>query len=407
MTGTVTTGPAVLSRMMLGDRLVEYELRSRVLDGPTRLRILFPHGYGHDPQVRYPVLYLLHGGDDDYRSWTDEGQATESTEDMPFIVVMPHAGNGFYSDWVKPGRYGRVRWETFHIGELLPWIDRTFRTVAHRSGRALAGLSMGGFGAMSYAARHPDLFTAAASFSGALDTNRYTFVPEIAARRDGGPIGAIWGDRITQSVRWRAHNPWDLAPNLRGMSLTVRTGTGLPGPLNERAKPDPLEAIVFHESMRLHRRLERLGIKHDWHYGHGTHNWSYWSKDLRATLPTIADVFANPTTTPTPFTHVSAEDDYRVRGWSVHFRRPRMEFSTLANAHCGGFTLIGSGTATVRTAGWFEPDREHKIAVDGPYDQRTVVVRADPAGRLALSLRLGPSGHGRRHTVQVSISEGT
>ncbi|MGC7095214.1 alpha/beta hydrolase [Amycolatopsis lurida] len=389
-------GARVVSRCVLGARLVEYELDSPVLRERTRLRVLFPDGYPDDGP--FPVLYLLHGGEDDYRSWTDKGGATESAEDAPVIVVMPDARNGFYSDWVGPGRHGRTRWETFHITELVPWVDRTFHSEARRESRALAGLSMGGFGAMSYAARHPDLFSAAASFSGALDTNRYTFVPGIAARRDGGAPGAIWGDRRTSAVRWRAHNPWDLAVNLRGMTLVVRTRSGLPGPLDRRGRrPDPVEALVFHESLRFHRKLTVLGIAHEWHYGPGTHDWPYWTVDLRETLPVLLRAFADPPPPPARLTHVSAESSYRVQGWEVQIDRPRMEFSTLANADRSGFSFTGSGLARIRTPGWFEPNTPYPVTVEHNESKP----RTDPQGRLEFLLRLGR----RPRTVLVRVGE--
>jgi diacylglycerol O-acyltransferase/trehalose O-mycolyltransferase len=385
--------PQVISRMALSSRLVEYELDSPTLRERTRLRILFPTGYSEDSAARFPVLYLLHGGDDDYRAWTDKGGAAEATRSSPAIVVMPDARNGFYSDWVKPGRHGRTPWETFHIGELLPWIDRTFRTEARRQSRALAGLSMGGFGAMSYAARHPGLFSAAASFSGALDTNVYTFIPGIAARRDGGAPGAIWGDRLSSAIRWRAHNPWDLAVNLRGMTLVVRTRTGLPGRLDRRRRPDAVEAIVFHESLRFHRRLALLGIGHEWHYGPGTHDWPYWAVDLRETLPALHKAFADPAPVPTPVTHVSAEPSYQVHGWDVRISRPRMEFSILSDAGRTGFSFTGSGIATVRTPRLFEPARTYHTT--GGHE------KADSLGRLKFHLHLGR----RSRAVAVRVSE--
>ncbi|WP_020673667.1 alpha/beta hydrolase [Amycolatopsis nigrescens] len=405
LSGPVTgTAPAVVSRKLLGPRLAEYRLRSPVLGAHTPVRILFPLEYGKDTEARFPVLYLLHGGDDDYRSWTDKGGATEATAELPLIVVMPEASNGFYSDWVKPGRHGRTRWESYHIGELLPWIDRTFRTTGSRGGRALAGLSMGGFGAMSYAARHPDLFCAAASFSGALDTNRHTWVTGVAARRDGGHFDSIWGSRLTNETQWRAHNPWDLAENLRGMSLVLRTGNGLPGPLDEHPLPNPVEAIVYHESLRMHRRLDELGIEHEWHHGPGTHNWPYWLRDLRNTLPVLMRAFADPPAQPKPFSHTSAEDEYTAGDWTVRLSRSEAAFCTLSEVDETGFVLTGGGDADVRTAAWFTPGRSYRVALDGEHDRRVLTAVADPDGRLELKLRLGPEAEGP-HAVAVTIGE--
>ncbi|WP_158890531.1 alpha/beta hydrolase [Amycolatopsis anabasis] len=394
----------MVSRTVLGPRLVEYELDSPVLGERTMARILFPADYAANPATRYPVLYLLHGGGDDFRSWTDKGEATESTADLPLIVVMPEARNGFYSDWVKAGAHGRTPWESHHVGELIPWVDRTFRTIADRGGRALAGLSMGGFGAMSYAARHPDLFTAAASFSGVLDTNRHTWIPGIAAQRDGGPPDAIWGSRLTREMRWRAHNPWDLAANLRGMWLSVRTGTGVPSDLDKHPKLDLIEAIVCHWSVRLHRKFTELGIEHDWYCGRGTHDWPYWARDLRVTLPSLMKTFADPPPAPNPLSYTSAEPEYSVAGWTVRSRRMREAFSTLSSAHRAGFSLTGVGMADVRTATWYEPGRAYRVWMAGPFEHRTMALKADGVGSLTMNVRLGPFGLGG-HTVHVAIAE--
>jgi hypothetical protein len=138
------------------------------------VRVLLPGGYASSGERRYPVLYLLHGSVDDYRSWTDKGDAEHLTAGLPMIVVMPDAGSGgFYSDWYNNGAGGPPEWETYHVRELIPWIDAHYRTIASRAGRATAGLSMGGFGAMTYPSRHSDLFVAAASFSGAVNTNDF------------------------------------------------------------------------------------------------------------------------------------------------------------------------------------------------------------------------------------------
>lgn len=393
-----TRGPTVVARRVLGRRLIEYDIDSRVLRRVTSLRVVLPADYAR-ADTRFPVLYLLHGGGDDYRSWTDKGEVLDATEDAPLIVVMPDGGRGgFYSDWVGPSRWGRTDWERFHINELLPWMDRTFRTEARRAGRALAGLSMGGFGAMSYAARHPDLFVAAASFSGALDNSLYRFIFDTAVRRDGGAPGAIWGDRRANLMRWRAHNPVDIAANLRGMALVLRTGTGIPGELTPHARPDPIEALVFHESLRMHHTLRRLGIEHEWYHGRGCHDWPYWARDLRATLPLLHKVFTDPPARPQALSYTSAEADYRVDGWHVSLFRKQPEFTTLSTTS-SGFELAGGGTATVTTAPNYEPGHRYRLTVG----ERTVALQADPAGRLAVSLRLGPTGRYRQPTTTVTI----
>src|SRR5690242_1852682 len=151
----------VVGRQRLGARMEDWTLRTPALSGPTRVRVLLPPGYAADAERRYPVLYLLHGADSDYRSWTRYGDARAITAHAAMIVVMPDGGaNGWYTDWYQGATPVRPRWETYHVGELVPWIDATYRTIATRGGRAIAGLSMGGYGALSYAARHPGTFAA-------------------------------------------------------------------------------------------------------------------------------------------------------------------------------------------------------------------------------------------------------
>src|SRR5437763_17176752 len=88
----------------LDARLVELTFQTPALRGDTNVRVLLPAAYRSSGNRRYPVLYLLHGSVDDYRSWTDKGDAEHLTSGLPLIVVMPNAGNGgFYSDWFNNG----------------------------------------------------------------------------------------------------------------------------------------------------------------------------------------------------------------------------------------------------------------------------------------------------------------
>ena len=157
--------------------LISCELFSESLMRATTISVILPQateeqiGLIDQPlEGPPPVLYLLHGADSDDTSWTRFGDAERITARAPMIVVMPDGGaHGWYTDWYEGAAPVQPRWETYHVAELVPWIDATYRTIAARRGRAIAGLSMGGYGALSYAARHPGTFAAAASFSGALE----------------------------------------------------------------------------------------------------------------------------------------------------------------------------------------------------------------------------------------------
>ena len=282
-----TTRPAitVVAERDLDPRLSEWTLRTPALDVETRVRVLLPAGYGAHRQRRYPVLYLLHGRGGDYRDWTRYGAAERITARTPLIVVMPDAGrDAEYTDWYQGGAPILPRWETYHVAQLVPWVDARFRTIAARRGRAIAGLSMGGFGALSYAGRHPATYDAAASFSGALE------------------IGSedAWGTRAAEPAQWRAHLPVDLASRLRSLTLVeLRTGNGAPGPLDRRGTKRGcpacvVERVLLPMNARMHERLRALGIRHVWDdYGPGTHDWPYWRRDLRETMPDLMRALAS------------------------------------------------------------------------------------------------------------------
>lgn len=361
-------GLRLVASKRIDARLTELTLHTAAVSGETRVRVLLPADYGSTKR-RYPVLYLLHGALNDEKAWTEQGDAEAITAGLPLIVVMPDSGQGGgYADWFNGGVGGPPEWERYHVDQLLPFVDARYRTVARRSGRAVAGLSMGGFGAMSYAARHPDLFAAAAAFSGAVDTNNPL---DIAVTGD-----EPFGPRPTQEIRWRARNPWDLAENLRGLRLVLRTGDGKP-------VGDIVEDVVHQMNVGFHARLDGFGIAHTWDdYGAGTHTWPYWQKDLRETLPQLMATFRDPPAPPRSVTFRAVEPSYSVYGWRVAVKRPALEWSELSGATRRGFTLSGSGTASVVTPRFFAP--RARVRAGGR------LLRADPHGRLHVAITLGP-----------------
>jgi S-formylglutathione hydrolase FrmB len=379
----------LVSRQKLDPRLTDLVFKTSALPTQPHVRVLLPANY--NPRKRYPVLYLLHGGNGSAPDWTTQGNAESATANASLIVVMPEAGlGGWYTNWANPGTKGQPRWETFHIDELLPWIDAHYRTSGRR---AIAGLSMGGFGAFSYAARHPDLFRAAASFSGAIDTN--TPDPEFAssvidgiASLDGGLPGSLFGLRATHDIDWRGHNPWDLAVNLRPLSLTIRTGNGQAGgPYGGGGPTDPIEPVVHAMGVSMHARLDDLKIAHVWDdYGPGGHAWPYWNRDLTETLPSIMEALDDGAA-PKRVTYTSIDPHFGAYGWRVELDRRSEAFATLSDAARNGFQVAGSGAGTVTTPPVFRPSAVYVVA-----GRRT---RADAGGRLRTKIDLGGGGVAR------------
>jgi putative tributyrin esterase len=115
---------------------------------------------------RYPVLYLLHGYTSNYTAWARLG-AGDYARAYDLIVVMPDVGNSWYVNWAKSDEGQKNAWEDF-IKDLIGHVDSTYRTIAKREGRAINGLSMGGYGGLMLGLRHPDMFCSIGSESGAI-----------------------------------------------------------------------------------------------------------------------------------------------------------------------------------------------------------------------------------------------
>ncbi|QFU90455.1 alpha/beta hydrolase family protein [Amycolatopsis sp. YIM 10] len=290
----------VLEERVLGDRMVELLVRSPALDADVGVRLLLPKDYGAKPGKRWPTLYLLHGccsAAEGHIEWTTYSDVEDYTKDLNALIVMPEAGDvGFYSDWLSG-----PAWETFHLTELRRLLEQRYRS-GHE--RAVAGLSMGGFGALSYAARNPGMFRAAASYSGLVHTTfggepATTGILNLIAAFGEDPL-KLWGDPVAQARIWAAHNPYDLARRLRGIPVFLASGNGEPGPLDPLgAAFDPLEQTLGAQAVVTADRLREVGVKvTTCLYGPGTHTWPYWERELHRSLPMLAKALGVPFTPP-------------------------------------------------------------------------------------------------------------
>ncbi|MFC9993312.1 alpha/beta hydrolase [Nocardia sp. NPDC127526] len=264
---------------------------STAMGRTIQVQVLHPAGGGARPSY-----YLLDGLD------PGAGQSTwtNATDAEPFFggknvnVVLPMGGQAsYYTDWIADDpRFGRYKWETFLTQELPPIIDSYF---AGNGVNAIGGLSMGGTAAFVLAVRHPNLYRAVAGYSACPDlTIAQGGMLFSIANRGGNPFN-MWGGPADPA--WAAHNPAILADRLRGKTLYLSTGTGLPGPHELEIKPQLPENIFFGGPIEVgvnacvtafEQRLRELSIpaRID-HSPVGTHSWSYWQDTLHESWPTI------------------------------------------------------------------------------------------------------------------------
>jgi S-formylglutathione hydrolase FrmB len=292
-TGAGTDTTSVVAENWLGPREVDLTVHSAVNGRDVPVRLLVPAGWSRTATTTWPVLYLLHGGNDDYTSWTRETDIAALSANTPVLIVMPDAGrDANYVDWYNPagGPNGGL-WETFHLTEVWQVLTGGYRAGAARS---IAGISSGGTGAMTYAARHPGTFRYAAAYSAPLNL----FDPVLrqillqTAADNGDDPNAIWGSPVAQVDNWHQHNPLDLAAGLKGTGIYLSSGlTGLPGDLdpNDSWNPEQFgEAVIGASTGAMQLKLLLSLIPATVHlYPNGTHSWPYWQRELHSCWPKL------------------------------------------------------------------------------------------------------------------------
>jgi S-formylglutathione hydrolase FrmB len=261
----------------------------------NKVRVLVPPGYFSkaDRGHRYPVVYLYNGALSPYVRWTESTELVDITRGLPAIFVMPEGGTGeeagMFSDW----KDGSWQWETYHTQVVIPWVDHHFRTTGKR---AAVGASMGGLGALSYPARHPGLYQAAFSVSGAVDTNLMagnTLPPALAKALGISPpdLTRVWGNPVLDRATWAAHNPVDLAASLRGVEVFVACGTGSSDTTSEDGQlihSGYTEQLMWTGHRTFLAALTAAGVPyHAWVRQGGLHNWPWFNAPLRWGLPQV------------------------------------------------------------------------------------------------------------------------
>lgn len=235
--------------------------------------VYLPDGYAQG-DGRYPVLFLLHGLGGGVADWLDAGRLGPTLDRLiaagavpPMIVVVPGLGDGWYVDNPDPGGFGAT--QAAFLGDLVPFVDRTWRTIGHPDGRAVAGLSMGGWGAMRFAMLQPGRFAAAASLSGAIVPESWAATPswaELLASGFGRPVDL---------ARFRAASPLGMVPAFARASprpaLFLTCGTG--------------DELGLAEANRVfHRALQDAGVAAELRLTDGGHDWDLWSRELEPVL---------------------------------------------------------------------------------------------------------------------------
>lgn len=240
-------------------------------------RILLPSDYSSGG--RYPVLYLLHGLYGDDRNWETRTGLKNYTRNLPLLIVMPDSDDSWYTN---SATVPQDKFEDFIAKDLIAEIDGKYRTIREKRGRAIAGLSMGGYGAVKMALKYPELFAFAGSLSGALNAaqNLDTLRPDFRAKllevfgHDGSPT--------------RAENDVFLllekTPGQTALPyLYLACGTS-------DSFLDTNRAFVL--------KLSSRKIAYEYHETPGGHTWEYWDSALLPMLQAMQRTVTSSTRRP-------------------------------------------------------------------------------------------------------------
>ncbi len=245
------------------------DYQSNLLQAKAPFNVILPAGYETSLR-RYPVLLLLHGLTGHYDNWVTDTNLLLYANKYPLIIVMPEGGDGWYTNGVAPN----AKWEDSIMKEVLPYVDAHYRTLRDHRMRAVAGLSMGGYGAMKFGLKYPMDFSFAASMSGALDA-------------------PVWKD--SELINW-APVPISIHAAFGPEGAPAHQANSLEQLIEDAKQPLPFlyvdcgtEDGLIVENRKFANLLQTKKIPHEFRERPGVHDWIEWDHQIQEVLRLLAE----------------------------------------------------------------------------------------------------------------------
>lgn len=259
-----------LSGFCFAAKVDTIEVASKVMQKDIRAAVILPDAYRKARKANFPVLYLLHGGSGSFRDWLtktpDKSLLHRLADQYKIIIVTPDGGSTSY--YFDSPLDNTSQYETFISRELIEKIDGAYRTLKDRKGRVIAGLSMGGHGAMYIASRHPELYCAARSMSGVMNINTATWkVPAEFAKLRADNFACLLGPPQNASDPYPQYTAVGRTNEMKASGLKLMIDCGV-------------DDFLIETNRDLHQRLVANQTPHDYIERPGAHTWEYWENAL-------------------------------------------------------------------------------------------------------------------------------
>lgn len=250
-------------------RVETVRFQSKLVNATLPYNVILPPDYDTSRATRYPVLYLLHGLTGHYSDWATKTNVADYAAEYRIIVVMPEGNDGWYTD---SATITTDKYESYILQELLPDVQQRYRTIEARYGRAIAGLSMGGYGAIKCGLKSPQTFVFAASMSGAFGVTRFSEkdIPQLwqESVKLFGPVG---------SDTRKANDLFEIISK-----LSVARVSSLPYFYFDCGTED--SPLIFSYQRELSALMFERKIPHEYRELPGDHSWGYWDSQVQEIL---------------------------------------------------------------------------------------------------------------------------
>jgi len=254
------------SGMSYAAKVDSLEVASSAMNKTYKAAVVLPNSYAKS-KTSFPVLYLLHGAYGHFGDWLKSTPNKDLVKNLAdqynMIIVMPEGET--FSFYLDSPVNKESQFETFITQEVIQKVDKTYRTISNKNGRVITGLSMGGHGALYLSARHPELFCAAGSMSGAVDMG-------VMLNRDSSAqviklMEPIFGDKSNDIKMYEQYAVLNMLDKIKANKLPLIIDCGV-------------DDFLIEPNKELHRRLVYNKVEHDYTERPGAHTWEYWENAL-------------------------------------------------------------------------------------------------------------------------------